>query len=474
MGKGGKRPNPPTAPNDIMETKMEPTIKRVTVQNFLGIEELDVKPSKVTILTGKNGAGKSSFLKAIEAAFHAKGQQVKLIHDDEDSARILVDLGDMQVARGITQAGGNNLTVRSSHGKYDKPQSVLDALTGTPLTFNPVEFFNAKPDEQRGMILSAVPIDVSQADLMGWFDRVLPVDTNQHGLDVLAAAEKCLYDERKEANGVQKERENTVEVLQTEIPEGFDSAAWRGVDVSDVHAEIQAAAEAQAKKAVWEKEKTRLAHAHETLEASIIELKRQLDEKEKDMTVLAEECNDADMQFAAIEIPDASDANAKLQEYTDAKANLDKLDRLAAADAQLVEASEEAIKLDELVKLIRAKPAELMAAANLPIEGLEITPDDIKLNGVSITTLSDSERLLFALDVVKALNSQFKVICVDGVEKLDEENLEIFFSAIADDDYQYFVAQVGEGDELQVETLDERNQRVATANGQQTMFEDGE
>ena len=453
---------------------MEQTIKRVTIQNFLGIEELDVQPGKVTILTGKNGAGKSSFLKAIQAAFHAKGKQVKLIHDDEDSARILVDLGDMQVARGLTQAGGNNLTVRSEHGKYDKPQGVLDALTGSPLTFNPVEFFNASPNEQREMILSAVPVEVSQEDLMGWLNRAVPVDTNKHGLEVLADAEACLYDERKAANVVKKERENTVAVLQTEIPEGFDSAAWRGVDVSDVHAEIQAVAEAQAKKAILEKRKVEIEHARDIAVSAIEALSKQLLEKETELSAMDDTYGDICEQLDAIEIPDASDANAKLQEYTDAKANLDKLDRLAAADTQLAEATEESEKLDELVKLIRTKPAQLMAKANLPIEGLEITPDDIKLNGVSITTLSDSERLLFALDVVKALNAQFKVICVDGVEKLDKENLEIFFTAIADDDCQYFVAQVGGGDELVVETLEDRNKRMATANGQGTMFGDSE
>ena len=453
---------------------MEQVIQRVTIQNFLGIEELDVQPGKVTILTGKNGAGKSSFLKAIEAAFHAKGKQVKLIHDDDDSARILVDLGDMQVARSLTQAGGNNLTVRDSRGKYDKPQGILDALTGSPLTFNPIEFYNAKPAEQREMILSAVPIEVSQEDLMGWLNRVLPVDTNKHGLEVLADAEACLYDERKAANAVKKERENTVAVLQKEIPEGFDSAAWRGVDVSDVHAEIQAAAEVQAAVAQLQKRKVEIEHAHDTAELAIEALKKQLLEKETELSAMDDTYGDICEQLDAIEIPDASDANAKLQEYTDAKANLDKLDRLAAADTQLAEATDESEKLDELVKLIRTKPAQLMASENLPIDGLEITPDDIKLNSVSITTLSDSERLLFAIDVVRALNTQFKVICVDGVEKLDEENLEIFFTAIADDDYQYFVAQVGTADELMVETLDERNKRVASANGQLTMLEEAE
>jgi len=453
---------------------MEPTIKRVTIQNFLGIQELDVQPGKVTILTGKNGAGKSSFLKAIEAAFHAKGKQIKLIHDDEDSARILVDLGDMQVARSLTQAGGNNLTVRSEHGKYDKPQGVLDALTGTPLTFNPVEFFNAKPDEQREMILSAVPVEVSHADLMEWLGRALPVDTDKHGLEVLADAEKCLYDERKEANAIKKERENTVQVLQTEIPEGFDSAAWRDVDVSDVHAEIKAAAEVQAAMTQLQKRKTQIEHARDIAVSAMEALNKQLLEKETELSAMDDTYGDVCEELGAIEIPDASDANAKLQEYTDAKANLDKLDRLAAADTQLAEATEESEKLDELVKLIRTKPAQLMAKANLPIEGIEITPEDIKLNDVSITTLSDSERLLFALDIVKALNSQFKVICVDGVEKLDKDNLEAFFSAIADDDYQYIVAQVGGDEELLVETLEERNQRVANENGQRTMFEEAE
>ena len=68
--------------------------------------------------------------------------------------------------------------------------------------------------------------------------------------------------------------------------------------------------------------------------------------------------------------------------------------------------------------------------------------DDILINGVSIDNLSSSEQLKFGLQIVRALNGDFKVICVDGIESLDAESFEFFLKEIEDDSYQYFVTRV--------------------------------
>jgi hypothetical protein len=43
---------------------------------------------------------------------------------------------------------------------------------------------------------------------------------------------------------------------------------------------------------------------------------------------------------------------------------------------------------------------------------------------------------------VRALNGDFKVICVDGIESLDKESFEFFLKEAEADDYQYFVTRV--------------------------------
>jgi len=41
-------------------------ITRLYISNVLGVEELEIAPGNITTISGKNGAGKSSTLKAVQ------------------------------------------------------------------------------------------------------------------------------------------------------------------------------------------------------------------------------------------------------------------------------------------------------------------------------------------------------------------------------------------------------------------------
>jgi hypothetical protein len=111
--------------------------------------------------------------------------------------------------------------------------------------------------------------------------------------------------------------------------------------------------------------------------------------------------------------------------------------------AELSDALKDAEKLDVIVKkLAKEVPEDLIAHAALPVAGLTIAGDEILINGVNIDNLSTSEQLKFGLDIVRALNGEFKVICVDGIEALDKESFEAFLKEAEADDYQYFVTRV--------------------------------
>ena len=110
---------------------------------------------------------------------------------------------------------------------------------------------------------------------------------------------------------------------------------------------------------------------------------------------------------------------------------------------ELGTAIEEAGKLDVIVKkLTKEVPEDLIKKAKLPVEGLTIDGDDIKINGVSLDNLSSSEQLKFGLQVVRTLNGDFKVINIDGIETLDAETFQAFLKEIESDDFQYFVTRV--------------------------------
>ncbi|MFP3904245.1 MAG: hypothetical protein ACLFWB_08410 [Armatimonadota bacterium] len=429
-------------------------IARLSIENFLGIAECDLKPGKVTVISGANQQGKTSILKALQTAFSGSGDLSDRIHDNEEKAVLLVELDDgVTVERRITVAG-NYPSVEEDGLERKGPQTWLNELIGEgTLAFNPVEFFEAKPDRQRELLLNAIPVHVTEEQLCNWFglDEFPGIDTDRHGLEVLAEVEDFAYEERRDANADVKALKSRVDTLAEDIPDDFDAETWRGVDVSELQAEIEAAGTVRERKQNL-KEKIRNGKRNiltltEKREA-LIEQIREID----DAIDVQEEANgDLQAELNELEVPDVSEAKDRLAEYSDAQAVLADIDALEETQEKLSEAETIAENWDRIVQTVREKPDELLEEADIPIEGLEIRSDTILLNGIEIENLSDSEQLLFALDVVRAMNSDFPIICIDGAESLDGKHFDLLIEQAQNDDFQYFITRVDESD-LTIET----------------------
>ena len=108
-------------------------IHKIKIDNWLSIEalEIDVPPGGV-VVAGRNGSGKTSVLKAVQAALDAKGISPAAIRVGASKAEILLDLGDITVRRAITPKG-STLTVRTAEG-FTPPsqQTYLRELFSSP------------------------------------------------------------------------------------------------------------------------------------------------------------------------------------------------------------------------------------------------------------------------------------------------------------------------------------------------------
>jgi DNA repair exonuclease SbcCD ATPase subunit len=80
-------------------------IVSLKAENFLRLIAVEISPSGETVLiTGKNGAGKSSVLDAIVVALCGKKYLPKKpIRDGQDSAEIIIETEELIVTRKITQ-----------------------------------------------------------------------------------------------------------------------------------------------------------------------------------------------------------------------------------------------------------------------------------------------------------------------------------------------------------------------------------
>ena len=104
-------------------------------------------------------------------------------------------------------------------------------------------------------------------------------------------------------------------------------------------------------------------------------------------------------------------------------------------------------KYDNYVEFCRAKPKEILAQMELPVEGLGIDEvGNITINGRPIKNLSTAEQLNLAIDIAKATAGELKIICVDKFETLDKETQEEFFKRTENDNFKYVITKVTGGE----------------------------
>lgn len=413
-------------------------IVKLHITNFLKLRDIEMNPSKTNVIVGKNKQGKTSIVKAIEAAFDGK-LDPSAIRIGEDKAEITVELDEMTIRRTLTEKGAY-LDISNKEGmKMPAPQKYLDGILGT-FSFNPVEFFELKPAEQKAYLLNAIKMTLTAEELAPFLieGEVAPtLDYSKHALEVVGDARKTFYDRRTIANAEVTKKRKSIDDLAAKIPEGFDPSKVDEKHIADLRGAIEK------DKIEREKEKANVQAIERLMkdEAGTLE---EIDRLNKKLEGIRSELEEKRaLTFDTSDDMTISAAEESLAKLEGQREIVFTHKRVQELQVELGTAVGEAEKLDAVVKRLSSEvPAMLIAKAKLPVEGLAVTEDGITLNGVAIENLSASEQLRFALTVVRSLNQTLKVICIDGVELLDKENFEVFLKEIENDDFQYFVTRV--------------------------------
>ena len=405
-------------------------IVKLTIHNFLKLKDVEVDPSKVNVIIGKNKQGKTSILKAIQAAFTGKVDETS-IHDSETKAEITVDMDEFKIERSIT-AKGNSLTVSNKDGwQVPAPQKFLDGMIGQ-FSFNPIEFFNLKSADKKKYLLQAIDIKLTPEKLEAIIGEKVDMDLDRHGLEVIAELYKHYYQKRAESNKIVSMKDKSIKELSSKIPEDFD----KNQTVSTLLIEID-----RLRKSITANENNKI--VIDNLNRNMIESSNRITKLEEELKNEKAKLKGFADQFATIEIVDTSTIENQLAEAEEKREILQLVKQVNDLTVELTEETKEQDRLDKIVtKLSKEVPDQLIKEADLPVEGLKVEENSVALNGVDIENLSASEQLNFALQVVRKLNGKFKIICIDGVEILDKETFEWFISEIGKDDYQYFITRV--------------------------------
>lgn len=412
-------------------------IVKLTISNFLKLKDVEINPSHTNVIAGKNKQGKTSILKAIRTAFDGKAD-ASSIRIGESKAEITIELDELTVKRTLTEKG-NYLDISNSEGmKMPAPQKYLDGILGT-FSFNPIEFFEKKPAERKKYLLNAIKLTITQEQLAEYTgEPLMGLDyAGTHALEIVEQARKWYYDKRTIANAEVTKKKKALEELNGQIPEGFDPKSVSEEAINQLRDAIskdeQEAIKMQANAEALESLKNQEGDIKVQIENLLTKLKAVQDE------ILAK----SEMKFDVSDAMAMEAARETLKALESKRELVFTVKRADEVRGELDVAVMEADKLDRVVKsLTKEIPEDLIAKANLPIEGLTFAGDELFINGVSIDNMSSSEQLRFGLQIVRALNGTFKVVCIDGIEMLDKESFEFFLNEIKEDDFQYFVSRV--------------------------------
>lgn len=219
-------------------------ISFLKVNNFLGVDELELEPGKVNIFKGPKGAGKTSVIEAIEKTFTNKSRRTEIIKHGEEEATLFVELDDgMEVDRRLRSEKGDYLKVRKADEGVPSTEKFLRTLVNGHI-FRPLDWVNLSVKEQTKSLLSMLEIDWSEQDIINWFgDLADDIDYSQHILLILKNIEQKYYKTREEVNREVKELKGRIDALYEELPPEYNGEEWRSVKIQEYYKKVSEAQE---------------------------------------------------------------------------------------------------------------------------------------------------------------------------------------------------------------------------------------
>lgn len=503
-------------------------ITRIQIRNYRGIKALDERVSgKGIIAKGRNGSGKTSFLKAIGTCLASEGADADAIRLGEKEGEILIDLdrcGEALLARRRMTPTKSDVSVtrdaESDHSaKLAKPTTLLAEILGSaPLDVVGLVLEKDKK-KRRELVMQALPVRVTVEQLRRWIPKLPDSHPCQgHGLEVVAKLRQGAYERRTAANKAAEQAARTFEHedahakrMRDQVPAGagdhaaaadaFDLATKR---LHGLTARREAAAGAEArlaglrtqvetkraeavactKRAGIRPTAEQLSAAREdcaALTEHVAAMQRKLDEAQADLreaermraqleqgeaefVASTEEAQRAEREALELEksldsavdrVSDEEIAAAQrdkdaAQRALQAAADLEtanKAEQIATQARQAMEdAKAEAARIDKLVQVLTTEAPAIILKESGGVEGLEIDGDDIRLNKVSLDHCCGAERMSFAAEIAKALTPNADFLVIDGLERIDPEQLDAFVAAATSGGRQLFGSLVDRGD----------------------------
>ena len=360
-------------------------ISRLSIKNFLGIEDKELDFKKINYIKGEKGCGKTSILEAIEKVFTNKNRRTEIVRHGETESCLYVKTDDgLEIDRKIRTDKSDYLKVRKNEAAAPSTETFLRSMIHGEI-FRPLDWINLSIQEQTKSILSMLEINWTMDQIQGWFSEI-PSDIdydNMHILQILKAIENKYFKEREANNREIKELDIQVKGMMDELPAGYDGEVWRNKKLQDYYAKVTEAQkinhyieEAKTLKENYEskvnslnnsaegdKSKIKLKFSEQRQDIrDIIELSKSKIQKAKEFINGANE--KVEIELSKLDNELEAEYQALLQKYTEKK-DLKKKEILSQSEEQkdLISINENKIaaKEQELISIDDIEKAEIVA-----------------------------------------------------------------------------------------------------------------
>lgn len=439
-------------------------IKKLQLLNFQVIESFDADfVGSVYFVTGDNELGKSTLLKAIGALLTGNRDDVLRNGASKGFAKMIVgdDGEEFDVQLTFTEANPRGtLTIKQkSTGMQTNNVSMLQRIFGYQ-DFDAVEFSRwSETAEGRRKQIAVVK-------------SLLP-EPVRNRIDAIDTEVATLKSERTGVNRDVKTFAALCEAAAKNLEPG--DMERKPIDVSELMAKQQANA------ALIEKAKTvrsMLAQRNEQLAAIPARIKEFEEQRDaaiaqaKAIYEAAMKSLDAERKMFEERKANAEEWLKKYEANNPEKADLtEQLEQVRAHNercqmaaqyaekkSQYIAAKEKADSMDTRISELADERANLIANAELPIEGLSFTDDGLELNGVPFVPgkVSDSQILMTATKLVVASNPNTRIFRIARGESLGAKRLAEIIEIARENHFQGFVENVVRGqEELRIEEYTE-------------------
>jgi DNA repair exonuclease SbcCD ATPase subunit len=396
-------------------------IVKFNAKNVLRLSAVEITPQgNVITLGGKNGAGKSSVLNAIQMALGGKKvTPSKPIRNGSDEASIVLDLGDTVVERVIT-ATTDKLVVKNKEDGFraGNPQTVLNQLFNT-ISFDPLQFVSEDPGKQGETLRKLTNLDFT----------------------LINQKRAAVYEERTHHGREQKSLRT-----QYEAAPKHDDAPAVEVSVKELMASLKEAQTHNEKRQAMVERIAEGETDHEKDLENLADLKAKLAEIQAEIAAHEEAMQREQAivqgvreQLAGIDAIDTTDIENQIGEAEEVnskvRANATRADlgkKVADADAKWATLT---AQIDELDKQKQAT----LTSVKFPVEGLGLDDNGVTFNGLPFSQASRAEQLRVSLAIGIAMNPKLRVLFVRDGSLLDEDGLALIAKMADENDCQVWV-----------------------------------